>query len=168
MIEPSELQEHARRYESENLKFRRFLKNRADEDELDRQFAELHNELFATYDCCQCHNCCEQSFTQWTDEETERIAGFLGLSKDAFIRKYLQDGDEGYGLEPPCPFLEINGTCQIQPYKPNECRGYPYTDQPDRIGSLYGVLGFAEVCPVVFEILQRLKEIYGFRSRVRL
>jgi hypothetical protein len=80
MIEPLELKEYARRYESENLKFRRFLKNRAD---------------------------------------------------------------------------------------PDECRGYPYTDKPDRIWSLFGVIEFVETCPVVFEIVQRLKEIYGFRSRVR-
>jgi len=49
MIEPSRIKETARRYEDENFRFRTFLKNRADPDELDRQFAELHNELFLRF-----------------------------------------------------------------------------------------------------------------------
>ena len=58
MIEPSKIKETAKRYEDENLQFRSFLKNRADYDELDKQFLDLHNELFAGYDCCKCANCC--------------------------------------------------------------------------------------------------------------
>jgi len=167
MIEPSKMKETAPRYSDENYKFRLFLKNRADPDELDRRFAALHNELFASYDCCQCHNCCERYTVELADEDAERIAAFLSLSRKAFVQQYTQEADGGYEIKPPCPFLESDGKCQVQPCKPDECRGYPYTDQPDRIGSLYGVMEFAEVCPVVFEIVQRLKNIYGFRSRVR-
>ena len=164
MIEPSKMKETASRYSDENFKFRRFLKNRADPEELDRHFAALHKELFAGYDCCQCHNCCELYSVELTDVDAKRIAGFLGLGKEVFLQKYAGDGD---AIKPPCPFLESDGKCQIQPCKPEECRGYPYTNQPDRIGSLCGVMEFAEVCPVVFEIVQRLKGIYGFRSRGR-
>jgi Fe-S-cluster containining protein len=99
------------------------------------------------------------------ERDAERIAGFLSLSKEAFVKGYTQNVGVGYEIKPPCPFLECDGKCRIQSCKPDECRGYPYTDQPDRIGSLYGVMEFAEVCPVVFEIVQRLKGIYGFKSR---
>ena len=157
MIEPLKLKEIAHRYADENFKFRKFLRNRADPDELDAHFAALHNELFADYDCCQCHNCCELYSVELTDEDAERIAAFLGLSKEALLQKYA---DAGLEIKPPCPFLERDGKCRVQPCKPEECRGYPYTDQPDRIASLYGVMDFAEVCPVVFEIVQRLKRIY--------
>ena len=167
MIEPSRLEAAARLYEDDNYKFRLFLKNRADPDELDRRFAALHNELFADYDCCQCHNCCERYSVELTGEDAERIAGFLGLGKEAFVQEYAGDAEDGYEIKPPCPFLEPDGKCRIQSCKPEECREYPFTDRPDRIGSLYGVMEFAEVCPVVFEIVQRLKAIYGFRSRVR-
>ena len=37
---------------------------------------------------------------------------------------------------------------------------YPYTDQPKRLSSLYSVLEAVEVCPVAFEIYERLKEEY--------
>jgi Fe-S-cluster containining protein len=167
MIEPSKMKETAPQYSDENYRFRLFLKNRADPDELDRCFAALHNELFAGYNCCQCHNCCVRYAVELTDEDEDRIAAFLGLGKEAFVQKYMGNTGDGYEIKPPCPFLENDGKCRVQPCKPEECRGYPYTDQPDRIGSLYGVMEFAEVCPVVFEIVQRLKDIYGFRSKVR-
>ena len=40
--------------ERENLEFRTFLKYKADEKELDEQFAMLHRDLFAGYDCSRC------------------------------------------------------------------------------------------------------------------
>ena len=166
VVEPSKLKMTARRYEDENTKFRTFLKNHADPDILDKQFAALHNELFSGYDCCRYHNCCAQYSVSLSDEDIEKIAAFINLSKEDFISQYACEGDDGYVIKPPCPFLENDGSCRVQPCKPDECRGYPYTDQPDRISSLYGVIGFTEVCPVVFEIVQRLKQIYGFKSRV--
>ena len=38
-------------------------------------------------------------------------------------------------------------------------------DQPDRWASLYSVLDVIEVCPVAFEIYERLKKEYGWRYR---
>lgn len=58
VIEPSKIKEEFEKIESENYKFRTYLKNRADIDELDDQFLELHNELFKNYDCSKCRNCC--------------------------------------------------------------------------------------------------------------
>jgi len=169
MIEPSRMKETARRYEDENIRFRTFLKNRADPDELDRQFAKLHNELFSGYDCCACHNCCREYDVVFSDKAAERIAGFLNQGKEAFIHEYLrenEDKDEGeYKAKPPCPFLERDGKCRIQSCKPENCAGYPFTDQPERLWSLYSVMSAAEVCPVVFEIVQRLKGLYGFRGK---
>lgn len=57
MIQPDKIQAEARKKEKENLKFRTYLKNHADEDELDRQFLRLHKELFADYDCSKYRNC---------------------------------------------------------------------------------------------------------------
>ena len=49
MMTPRQLRKTAERMEDENLQFRTFLKIHADEDELDRQFLELHRELFAAF-----------------------------------------------------------------------------------------------------------------------
>lgn len=47
----------------------------------------------------------------------------------------------------------------------NCCKTYPYTDQPERLFSLLGMLDTITICLVAFEILERLKKEYGFRKR---
>lgn len=162
MITPSKVQAAALRLENENLRFRAFLKTHADEDELDRQFLTLHNKLFAQYDCCKCGNCCREYSTDIADDEIDTIAAFLRMTRQDFIVRYLKESPGGYELSSPCPLLQNDGTCQIQACKPLVCRSFPHTDKPERLESLLSILSFAEVCPVVFELLQRLKDIYHF------
>ena len=50
MIAPRKVKFEAKKKENENIEFRTFLKCNADEEELDKQFKELHEELFANYD----------------------------------------------------------------------------------------------------------------------
>jgi len=172
MIAPSKINAVAKKAEEENYKFRTFLKNRADSDELDAQFLELHNELFADYDCCKCSNCCKTYTTVLSDDDISAIADYLGKTEDDFINEYLEesdpfDSDEGrFKIKgQPCLFLLADGKCSIQECKPSSCKGFPFTDRPERLFSLLGVVEFAGECPVVFEILERLKKIYGFRKR---
>jgi Fe-S-cluster containining protein len=164
MIEPSQIIASAKQYERENLRFRTFLKGRADSDELDAQFLALHNELFAGYDCCQCANCCKRYNVIMEKSEIAPISALLGISPEECANKASARTKEGgYEIKAPCCFLKSDGKCQIQECKPAECRGFPYTNRPDRLHSLMGVMEFAGICPVVFEILQRLKKIYRFR-----
>ena len=65
----------------------------------------------------------------------------------------------------PCDFLGEDGNCRLGYCRPESCKKYPYTDQPDRWASLYSVLDVIEVCPVAFEIYERLKKEYGWRYR---
>lgn len=166
MISPQNVSAAAAKREDENLRFRIFLKNHADPNELNRQFLALH-KLFAGYDCCQCGNCCRAYSTTLTEEEIVNISAYLGLTRQQFLEDYLIRGLNGLELPAPCRFLNDDGKCQLQDCKPGECKGFPYTDRPHRLESLYSVLSAAEVCPVVFEILERLKELYHFRTRKR-
>lgn len=157
----------AAKQEDENLRFRTFLKIHADPEELDQQFSALHRELFAGYDCCQCGNCCRAYSTTLSEEEIVNISACLGITRQKFLEDYLIRGRDGLELPAPCRMLEIDGRCRIQDCKPEECKGFPYTDRPDRMASLYSVLTAVEVCPVAFEIWERLKELYHFRMRRR-
>ena len=168
MVQPNEVRASAQKLEEQNYKFRTFLKNRADDDELDAQFLALHKELFAGYDCCQCNNCCKTYSIALVNDDVKRIAAFLKIAEVDFTAEYLIDADvedeEPYKFkENPCSFLDNDGRCRIQDCKPDMCRGFPYTDQPDRLSSMYGIIEHTKVCPVVFEILERLKVIYRFR-----
>ena len=167
MISPSKIHALAEKYANENIAFRSFLKEHADSDKLDAQFLKLHNELFAGYDCCKCNNCCRAYAVVLDDNDVEAISQHLGQPKDDFISENLEisDFDEScYKInQQSCAFLCADGKCSVYEVRPSECKGFPFTDHPDRLESMFGVISFAEECPIVFEILERLKKIYGFR-----
>ena len=166
MIDPSEIKEAYQKVADLNEKFRRFLKNNAVDYELDAHFLRLHNKLFFEYDCCKCGNCCKLYDVLVNKTDIERISQYLGLSEDDFIEKYLAaNGDEYIMKEKPCSFLDADGKCKIYDIRPSVCGDFPYTDKPYRLYNMYGVLSFAEECPVVFEIIERLKKIYKYRSK---
>ena len=163
MITPKNVHAAALKVEAENHRFRRFLKTHANEDELDQQFLRLHKELFASYDCSKCRNCCLAYDVSLENEEISAIAAVKGLTSDAFCKQFLSFGLLGYEIKQPCPFLCEDGQCELESCKPSECAGYPYTDRPDRMGSLLNIIASAEVCPIVYEMLERLKDTYHFK-----
>ena len=165
MLTLAQLEAAANAKKDENMAFRVFLKSNADPEELDKQFRALHDELFAAYDCCKCNNCCRIYAIALREDEADAIADFLGLSTADFAEKYLfRSSVGGYGIESPCPFLHRDGKCVIHACKPSVCQGYPYTDQPDRMGSLINIVSITEECPIVFELVERLKGIYSFST----
>ena len=168
MIVPRKVKFEAKKKENENLEFRTFLKCHADETELDKQFKRLHDELFSNYDCSRCRNCCKMYYGSIPSEDLERDAEFLNLTKEQFVERYLikNEVEDTYETKnKPCDCLQEDGNCKLGECRPESCKKYPYTDQPDRLQSLYSVLNAVEVCPVAFEIYERLKKEYGFRFR---
>jgi len=169
MIKPSEVATEAQRFEQQNYEFRTFLKIHADDDELDSQFSKLHKELFTNYDCSKCANCCRTYNVVLDNDEIKEIVQFLKITQGEFTTKYLvsadTDGEKQYKFKhKPCSFLDDDEKCQIQDCKPNVCKDYPFTDKPRRLSSMYSVIDHASVCPIVFEILEKLKILYRFRS----
>lgn len=166
MLAPRKVKFTARKKLNENMRFRTFLKCHADEDELDEQFRRLHQELFENYNCNLCRNCCKEYYGSIPSDEVERDAAYLHMSvsefKDAYLAKENTEGTYSTKHK-PCDFLEENGTCRLGECKPENCRKFPYTDQPERLESLYSVLDAIEVCPVAFEIYERLKQEYHFQ-----
>ena len=165
MLPPRKVQFEAKKRGNENLRFRTFLKCNADEEELDRQFKELHDELFATYDCNRCRNCCKMYYGEIPEQDLQQDADYLGIKVEEFRNKYLEKElrDGNYQTKHmPCDFLSTEGSCVLGECRPDSCKKFPYTDQPDRLHSLYSVLDVIEVCPVAFEIFERLKKEYSF------
>lgn len=168
MLPPRKVQFEAKKRENENLEFRTYLKCNAKEEELDQQFLKLHNELFENYDCSRCRNCCRMYHGQIPKEDLPKDAEYLGISEEEFRGSFL-DGKEIEGKyqtkHAPCDFLQENGDCKLGECKPEDCKKYPYTNQPERLWSLYSVLDAVSVCPVAFEIYERLKIEYGFKNK---
>ena len=167
MLAPRKVKFEAQKRERENLEFRTFLKCNADEKELDEQFVKLHDELFAQYDCNRCRNCCKMYHGSIPEEDVEKDALYLGITATNFAEQYLlgKDSEGNYKTKhKPCDFLMADGSCELGDCKPESCKKYPYTNQPERLWSLYSVLDAVSVCPVAFEIYERLKKEYGFKK----
>jgi uncharacterized protein len=166
LIEPSKVSEAFNRVEDENYAFRAYLKNHADEDKLDKQFLELHNELFSDYDCNKCRNCCKEYYARFEEYELKSVSNLLKMKEKEFKDKYIKEDMGEYLLNvKPCCFLMEDGSCAIESCKPLSCKDYPFTNKPERLWSLLGILTSASICPVVFEMLERLKKEYGFSKR---
>ncbi|WP_394927129.1 YkgJ family cysteine cluster protein [uncultured Robinsoniella sp.] len=168
MIAPRMIKFKSEKKEDENIEFRTFLKCNAGERALDEQFKRLHNELFAIYDCSRCRNCCKMYHGSIPAEDLEKDAEHLEITKEEFVDFYLVKNEIENTYETrhkPCDFLNKDGSCKLGKSKPDSCKKYPYTDQPGRLHSLYTVLEAVAVCPVAFEIYERLKKEYGFRYR---
>lgn len=87
-----------------------------------------------------------------------------------YVKELPQVCEEEYGTNyqtkhKPCDFLQEDGNCKLGDCKPDSCKKYPYTDQPERLSSLLSILDTIEICPVAFEIFEGLKQEYGFRTR---
>jgi hypothetical protein len=168
MLKPSDVGAAFKHVESDNYKFRTYLKNHADEDELDEQFLALHNELFAKYDCSQCRNCCKEYQASFEKEEIDAAAAFLGLTEAEFTGRYMIEHYGEYMIQmKPCCFLDEDGSCELEACKPASCRNFPYTACSGRLFSLISTIEHARICPVVFEMLERLKQIYHFKPKNR-
>jgi hypothetical protein len=163
VIELKKLKEAYYSKEEENYAFRAYLKANADSKTLDAQFLSLHNELFSEYDCNSCRNCCKKYEATFEEDEMIETADYLGMTLESFKEKYIIDSFGDYQINTkPCVFLGEDNSCAIESCKPASCRKYPYTNLPDRLSSSLGIIESARVCPVVFEMLERLKETYDF------
>ncbi len=168
MLKPSEVKKAFARMEDENYAFRAYLKRHADEEELDKQFLALHRELFAGYDCNACRNCCKEYEAAFEEAEIGPAAACLGLTETDFRQAYIEEVMGDLLLKGrPCTFLEPDGSCRLGDCQPASCRDYPFTDKPERLFSLLGIVESSGVCPVVFEILEKLKQQYRFKYRQR-
>ena len=168
MIHPDKVRVEAKKKEDENFKFRSYLKGHADEDELDRQFLNLHKELFADYDCSKCRNCCKMYKGSIPEEDIGRDAQYLGITPEQFVDAYLEKEEHEMNYQTkhqPCDFFQEDGNRKLGDCKPDSCKKYPYTAQPERLSSLLSVLDVIEICPVAFEVFEGLKKEYRFRAR---
>lgn len=168
MIRPSQVAFYAKKAEKQNYRFRSWLKGNVNPEDLDKQFLRLHEEFFSGYDCSRCRNCCKQYPGGISEEDLEKDASLLHMSVEEFKEKYLVESDDPDSLKyitkhTPCDFLTPEGVCLLEENKPKDCLDYPYTNRPDRMESLLSFLDAVSVCPVAYEICERLKEHYHFR-----
>ncbi len=159
MLSADKLKNAFKKVEDENWILRSFLKGQDPED-VDSIVHRLHNELFEDFNCIACSNCCATIVPLVEDDEIEVISTKLELTAAEFKSQYLTITNEGFVINnKPCPFLTADG-CSIYDCRPANCREYPFTDKAEIGTRLINLVGNCEICPVVFEIFDKLKKHY--------
>jgi hypothetical protein len=172
-FDPIKLRVLAQEQEDENWRFRDFLKHHCDiePDKLDERVFELTKQVWADIDCTTCANCCKEVRPTFSEEDVDRLAKRLRIDRRQFIDSYLQPTDPGDDnpwrtKTTPCPFLKDN-RCSVYEDRPNDCRGYPYLYEPDFATRTMAMLQRTFTCPIVYEVMERLKQTIGFPGRKR-
>jgi Fe-S-cluster containining protein len=147
--------------EDENYRFRAFLKSR-DPYKVDAIVHRLHKEITPKIDCSSCGNCCNMQATL-SKEEVETLAKLENITAEEYLANYCVIGFGSISLkEKPCRYLQ--GTkCSIYDIQPVKCKTFPYTDKQGFTSRSLGMLSFYEYCPIVYNLMERLKEEMGFR-----
>jgi uncharacterized protein len=128
---------------------------------IEKRLPELHDEAFSKINCLDCAGCCKTISPRFKTPDVVRIAKWLGMKQSVFIETYLHlDEDGDYVVKKsPCPFLEADNKCGIYEVRPGDCRKYPYTDTGEFFDYINTTFQNSTVCPAVFYVLERLKEV---------
>jgi Fe-S-cluster containining protein len=152
--------------EEENLAFREFVKIELElsDRRLNTEVQETTEQVWAGIDCRTCANCCKTLHPLFSRTEVQRVAAFLGMSLEELRSRYLtSDAETGRYItqQLPCPFLE-NNLCTIYPVRPSVCVNYPHLHRNFR-SRLWQAIDNAGVCPIVYNVLERLKVQWKFQ-----
>jgi len=167
-VTPTNVEELAERKQDENWDLRAFLKHGCplESEELDELVREITLDIWKRIDCTACGRCCEDLCPRLTEQEQDRLATRLGVTTDELRERYLVRGPEpdepAWRMrDAPCPFLQ-DGRCRVYEDRPAECREYPYLLKPDFAFRTIAMVERTSTCPLVYEVLEELKESVGF------
>jgi len=156
----------SKKKDDENWEFRTFLKG-CDSKQVDSIVHRLYREISSEIDCRTCANCCKKIQPVLDQTDVEKLSKGLGIPVAQFKDRYLvkDDEHEKYRFnEMPCPFLKGN-TCSCHAYRPKDCASYPHLHKKGFVFRLISVVDNCSVCPIVFNVYERLKdEIWNTRG----
>jgi uncharacterized protein len=149
-----------------NLAFRDFVNHALElsDRRLNAVVQDITEQVWSHIDCRTCANCCKTQQPVFSRTEAQRIAAYLGVTLQDLVAQYLvSDADVGKYItqQLPCPFLE-NNLCTIYSVRPAVCKNYPHLHRNLR-SRLWQLLDNAGVCPIVYNVLERLKTQVGFQ-----
>lgn len=166
-----QIRQQAEAKEDENLKFRQFLKTKCnlEPDEIDSRVFAATRRVWAGIECTKCANCCREVKPGFREEEVDRLARRLTMTRQQFIETYLEPSEPGdespwTTRTTPCPFLQDN-LCSVYEDRPADCSAYPHLYKPDFVFRTMGMIERTFTCPIVYQVLEELKKSLGFLRR---
>lgn len=118
----------------------------------------INDEIVANIDCLACANCCKTTVTTFSNEDINKASKFLGISKKAFISKYLiSDMGEYTTIQTPCPFLMGDNKCSIYEARPMACQSFPHTQRKSFMSRRQSHEHNYVVCPITYHLVKKLE-----------
>lgn len=159
--------QEAKSKKQENEAFRNFIKS-IPTNRLDEKVFQLNESVSAKIDCTKCANCCKTVEPGVTQEEIGRLAQLNRQSTEEFIKSFISS-EPGTGIQylnhQPCIFLKEN-KCSIYEARPSSCADYPHLGHQHFKFRFKSIMNQYSVCPIVFNVVEELKKISGFRFQV--
>ena len=161
----SKIKQMAAKREDENFRFRAFLKSK-ESKKIDGMVHRLHAEIVPLIDCTSCGNCCNCMKPEVNKEDIKILAGLENIPSEKYMDNYCEEEYGDFYLKDiPCRYID-GKKCSIYENRPGQCKRFPYTNQPDFISRLWGMISFYEICPIVFNLMEELKdELRFYRKR---
>jgi Fe-S-cluster containining protein len=147
---------------TENDQFQTFLRD-LDSISLDKAVFELSETISPKIECTDCGNCCKSLMVNINEEEATNLAAHLGQDRASFDQKYLSKGESGNMVinAIPCHFLKEN-SCTVYSHRFAGCKEFPAFHVPDFNKRLFTTFMHYDRCPIIFNVIESLKEETGF------
>ncbi len=134
-------------------------------NEIDIAVFKLEQLITPQIDCTKCGNCCKSLMVNINEEEADNAATFLNKSRKDFDELYIEKSEAGKMLinTIPCHFLS-NNSCTIYEVRFEGCREFPALHLPHFQKRLFTVFMHYSRCPIIFNVIEELKDVVGFES----
>jgi Fe-S-cluster containining protein len=157
------IRRYCRHNEAEDYRFRTFLKVHLNlpNAELDGVVRETTDAVWKQIDCTTCANCCRTLQVVVDDQDIQRLAERLGMTRRQFTRRYVRVAEEDgtrHLAATPCPFLGSDNRCTVYEDRPRSCRDFPYLHAEGFRNRTLVMIENAATCPIVFNVWQALKK----------
>ncbi len=163
------IQRYSRHNEDEDWRFREFVKRKLNlsNPALDAVVTETTDAVWKQIDCTACAHCCKTLRIVVDDNDIRRLATRLGMSVRQFSKTHVRvdEDDEKYLANSPCSFLGEDNRCTVYEDRPQACRDFPYLHSPDFRSRSIMMVENVSVCPIVFNVWQRLNARHWKRIR---
>lgn len=150
---------------AENDAFRAFLKQQPSAT-VDALVQELNEIITPQISCTDCGNCCRSLMINVTRPEVTRLAQHFNRTEAEIETQYIETSASGDMMvinTIPCHFL-ANNCCTIYEQRFNECREFPGLHQPHFTGRLFATFMHYGRCPIIYNVLEQLKQQLSFRN----
>lgn len=143
----------------ENERLRAHLKRHT---YVERKLKKIAEGVEASIDCTTCANCCKVANVEPTERDVEKLAKFLRISREHFLRDYTMLDEAGDRIlkrtKAGCVFLS-GFDCMVYEARPRTCEYFPHVSKGEgRITTrMWELIDRATYCPIVYNTLEAIK-----------